>query len=201
MTRLHRFLAVLLFCGLAAPAFGQQPVTIVNPDGSTVPMGAQATQGTTVPTTGAMNFCEGAGTDYSANTVVTDGQSVRMACDNMGRLLLAGYCDRGAAVGAVTTITDGSSTAAGGTLTAPGSGLYLEIRVVTIANTSATDVSVDMRDGIGGSVLWTFPVPAHGGVTQLFPVPRYGTANTAIAWDPSASATSIIISASGCKAK
>jgi hypothetical protein len=97
------------------------------------------------------------------------------------------------------TITDGSSTQV---IAAAGSGVKTYITDVTISNTSATAVTVDIRDGTAGSVMWTFPVPANtSGVTHRFESPIAGTANTAVAADPSAAASSIIVCISGFKSK
>lgn len=137
--------------------------------------------------------------DMSANTAVADGDAVRQVGDLLGRSISAGPCDRAARVRSVTTITDGSSTSA---ISAGGAGIYLEVWDVIIANSSATAVTVDIRDGTAGSVLATFPVPANtAGVVHRFSVPLTGSANTAVAVDPSASATSIITTLSGCKVK
>lgn len=163
-------------------------------------MSPDATHGSAVIGTGPQGILEGA-SDVSANTAVSDGQAVRSAADLIGRQLTLRGCDRGGRLGGVTTITDGSSTAATG-FSAAGAGVYNELHDITIANTSATAVTVDLRDGTAGSVLWTFPVPANtSGVAYSFQVPRTSSANTAFAWDPSAAASSIIISASGCKGK
>lgn len=140
-----------------------------------------------------------AASDISANTAVGDGDAVRFAADLLGRAIVVGPCDRAARIRSVTTITDGSSTSG---IAAAGSGLYNEIFDIVIANTSATAVTVDLRDGTAGSVLATFPVPANtAGVAFSFKVPITSSANTAIAIDPSASASSIITTLSGCKAK
>jgi len=95
-------------------------------------------------------------------------------------------------------ITDGSSTSL---IAAQGSGVKTYITDVTICNTSATNVTVDLRDGAAGSVKWTFPVPATGGVTHRFGSPLPFSANTAVCADPSASASTITVSANGFKSK
>ncbi len=137
--------------------------------------------------------------DMSANTLVADGKAVRFAADGLGRLLSGSPCDRSARVGGVTTVTDGSSTSA---VAAGGAGIYTEVYDVVIGNTSATAVTVDVRDGTAGSVLGTFPAPANtSGIVYSFKVPLTSSANTAIAVDPSAAASSVIVTLRGCKAK
>jgi hypothetical protein len=95
-------------------------------------------------------------------------------------------------------ITDGSSTSL---IAAQGAGVKVYITDITICNTSASNVTVDLRDGAAGSVKWTFPVPAGGGVTHSFRSPIPFTANTAVCADPSASASTITVSANGFKSK
>jgi hypothetical protein len=100
----------------------------------------------------------------------------------------------------VKTNTDGSSTAMTGAFAATASQrIYLTSLI--ICNSSATNITVDIRDGSAGSVLATFPVPAGGGCIHAFPVPLRFSANTALAFDGSAAATTLTVSAIGFKAK
>src|SRR5690606_2354514 len=115
-----------------------------------------ATHDSAAIATGPQGILE-AVSDMSANTAVADGDAVRQIGDLLGRSISAGPCDRAARVSAVDTDTDGSSTDA---IAAGGAGIFLEVWDVIIANTSATPVTVDIRDGAAGSVLATFPVPA-----------------------------------------
>lgn len=95
-------------------------------------------------------------------------------------------------------ITDGSSTSV---ISAAGAGVKIYVTEVTIANSSASNVTVDLRDGTAGSVKWTFPVPAGGGVVKTFSTPLPFSANTAVAADPSAAASTITVSILGFKSK
>jgi hypothetical protein len=100
----------------------------------------------------------------------------------------------------VKTNTDGSSTAMTGAFAATASQrIYLTSLI--ICNSSATNITVDIRDGSAGSVLATFPVPAGGGCIHAFPVPLRFSANTALAFDGSAAATTLTVSCVGFKAK
>lgn len=80
---------------------------------------------------------------------------------------------------------------------------YNYVTAYSIANTSATDGYVDFRDGTGGSVLWTVPIPGNGGAnlsnggSPLFKT----SANTALAYDVSAALTTVYISAAGYQSK
>lgn len=109
------------------------------------------------------------------------------------------HCNLEDVVSGVAAITDGSSTSV---IAAQGSGVRTYITDVTIANTSATAVTVDIRDGAAGTVLWTGPVPANtSGMVKGFVTPLRGSANTAICADPSASASTITVSLGGFKSK
>lgn len=97
------------------------------------------------------------------------------------------------------TVTDGSSTSL---VAAQGSGIRFCATTLTVSNSSATNVTVDIRDGTAGAVLWTVPAAANmGGAVVEFAVPLCTTANTAMAVDPSASASSIVTSVIGFKTK
>lgn len=95
-------------------------------------------------------------------------------------------------------ITDGSSTSV---ISAAGAGIKIYITEVIIANSSSTNVTVDLRDGTAGSVKATFPVPANGGVVKTLSTPLPFSANTAVAADPSASASTITVTLIGFKSK
>lgn len=90
--------------------------------------------------------------------------------------------------------TTGASTQC---IAAQGAGVKTYLTDVTITNTSAVDVFVELLDG--ASVRWTCPVPAGSGFTKSFDTPLAGTANTAWNFDPSAAATTIYCSMSGFK--
>lgn len=102
-------------------------------------------------------------------------------------------------VSGVASITDGSSTSV---IASQGAGVKVYVTDVTIANTSATAVTVDLRDGAAGSVKWTFPAPANtSGVTHRFGSPLPFSANTAVCADPSAAASTVTVSIGGFKSK
>lgn len=75
------------------------------------------------------------------------------------------------------------------------------VTTIAVYNSSTTAGFVDFRDGTGGAVLFTVPVPAGGGAVVSFPVPlRQPTANTALAYDVSAALTTVYISLVGFQA-
>ena len=92
--------------------------------------------------------------------------------------------------------TDGTSTQV---IAAGAAGVKHYITDVTITNTSASNIYVELKDG--ATAKWTFPVPANSGVTHSFSTPLAGTAATAWNFDPSAATTTVYCSASGFKSK
>jgi hypothetical protein len=69
-----------------------------------------------------------------------------------------------------------------------------------VSNSSATNVTVDIRDGTGGSVIATIPAAADmGGAVIPLGVPLCTSAATAMAMDPSAAATTVTVTAIGFK--
>lgn len=99
------------------------------------------------------------------------------------------------------TITTGTSTAFNSGLAAPGANVKWYLSSCTLANSSATNITVDIQDGASGAALWTFPVPATGGATHTWDVPLEFTANTAVAYQASTGVTTLTISCNGFKSK
>lgn len=135
----------------------------------------------------------------SAITTVAADDRTDLFADVDGVLLVRQDAPLADNVSGVASITNGSSTSV---IAAQGSGVKTYITDVTISNTSATAVTVDLRDGTAGSVKWTFPVPANtAGVVHSFRRPLGFSANTAVAADPSASASTITVSLGGFRSK
>lgn len=92
-------------------------------------------------------------------------------------------------------ITDGSSTSV---VAAQGASTRFCATTIIISNSSATNVEVDIRDGTAGTVLMTIPAAANmGGAVVSLAVPICTTANTIFAADPSASASTVTVTAVG----
>lgn len=101
------------------------------------------------------------------------------------------------AVSGQASVTDGSSTSM---IAASGASIRTAITSITCSNSSPTWVEVDIKDNT--TVKMTIPCPQTtlgGGSTFTFPTPLIGTANTAWNADPSASATTIKVTAIGYK--
>lgn len=138
----------------------------------------------------------------SGITTVADGDRTRLYAGLDGVLITRPHANLEDVTRDRATNTDGVSTAFVGELAAAGAGIKHWLTWCTFANSSATAVTVDLRDGAAGSVLWSGPVPANtNGAHVVFPTPFDFTANTAVAYDASAAATTITITCGGFKSK
>jgi hypothetical protein len=109
------------------------------------------------------------------------------------------HCNLEDLISGVAAITDGSSTSV---IASAGAGVKNYITTAIIANTSATAVTVDLRDGAAGSVKATLPVPANtSGVVCNLPVPLGFSAATAVCADPSSAASTVTVTLIGFKSK
>lgn len=94
------------------------------------------------------------------------------------------------------TNTDGSSTQC---IAAQAAGIKTYLTSIILCNTSATAITVDIKDG--ASVKVSLPLPAGSGCVFNPPVPIPGTAATAWNFDGSAAATTVTCSMVGFKSK
>ncbi len=94
------------------------------------------------------------------------------------------------------TNTDGTSTSC---IASSGAGIKTYLTSVVLCNTSATAITVDIKDGSTTKV--SLPLPAGSGCVFNPPVPIPGTAATAWSFDPSAAATTVTCSMIGFKSK
>lgn len=132
----------------------------------------------------------------STQTLVAANDRSNVFSDLDGAVLIREDATLGDQVNGTASNTDGTSTQV---LAAGASGIKHYITDVTLANTSASDIYVELKDG--STAKWVFPVPANGGVTHQFRTPLGGTAATAWNFDPSAAATTVYCSVSGFKSK
>ena len=132
----------------------------------------------------------------SAQTLVAANDRSNVFSDLDGQVLVRANAPIGDYVSGTASNTDGSSTQV---LAAGAAGIKHYITDVSIANTSASNIYVELKDGT--TAKWVFPVPANGGVTHSFTTPLGGTAATAWNFDPSAATTTVYCSASGFKSK
>lgn len=132
----------------------------------------------------------------SAQTLVAANDRSNAFSDLDGAIITRGNSTLGDVVSGNASNTDGTSTQV---IAAGAAGIKHYITDVTITNTSASNIYVELKDG--ATAKWTFPVPANSGVTHSFSTPLAGTAATAWNFDPSAATTTVYCSASGFKSK
>lgn len=138
-------------------------------------------------------------TALSGLTLVADADRTNLFAGIDGVQIVRPHCNLEDLISGVLINTDGASTAV---IAALGAGIKAYITTVVFANTSATAVTVDLRDGTAGSVKATFPVPANtSGLVCNLPVPLGFTANTAVAMDGSAAASTVTCTLIGFKSK
>lgn len=132
----------------------------------------------------------------SGATLVSAADRTDAVSDLDGAIVTRNHATLGDVVSGNATNTDGTSTQC---IAAQAAGIKTYLTDVTICNSSATAITVDIKDGT--TVKWSFPVPAGAGVTHSFATPIAGTAATAWNFDPSTAATTITCSMSGFKSK
>lgn len=150
-----------------------------------------------LPTNGTGTVGLNAGTNAIGKLAANDGVDIGDVTINnaSGSAVFVRHDQNGLTSERVTN-TDGTSTAFS-TFTNTAS-TYNYINAITVYNSSASAGYVDFRDGTGGSVLWTMPLPAGGGSVIALDKPLFRTsANTALAYDVSGALSTVYISVSG----
>ncbi len=114
------------------------------------------------------------------------------AIDAQGRQITSPFADtvhQWQSTQAITVNTDTSVKASAG------AGLRNYITDVTLSNSSAAAVLVQIKDG--STVIWQAHVPAGGTVTKEFSVPLKGTAATAVNVNVAVATTTMYVSLGG----
>lgn len=137
----------------------------------------------------------------SGVTLVSSADRTDLFADLDGTLLSRNQVPLGDLLSVRVSNTDGADTAFTVFDNAAGKRNY--ITSVTVHNAHAsTNGFVDLKDGVGGAILWTFPLPATGGATHNFNPPlRQTSAATALSFDVSAAISTIYLSVNGFKSK
>jgi len=135
-------------------------------------------------------------TALSGATLVASGDRTNAQSDLEGAIINRENACIGDWVNGTASNTDGTSTQV---LAAGAAGIKHYITDVMIANTSSSNIFVELKDG--STTRWVFPVPANSGCTKAFKTPIAGTAATAWNFDPSAAATTVYCSVAGFKSK
>lgn len=131
------------------------------------------------------------------NLTVNQGSGTTVATEDEGGVhypVARPHCRLSDVVSGVVSNADGASFQV---IAAQGVGIAVALTTIILCNTSAVDVTCDIKDGAATKA--TVPVPAGGGAVLNLPVPLLGTVNTAWNCDPSAAATSITCTLVGFK--
>lgn len=205
------FAGILGVAGNGASGTGVQRVTIAND--STGVLATVSTVTTVGTLTGGGVAHDGvdsgnpiktgarAALTLSNDTMVADGDRADNVSDADGAQIVRNQFPLGDLISERVSNTDGASTALSNFAAVASTRSY--ITAISVYNSSSTDGYIDFRDGTGGSVLFTVPLPALGGAILPAGAAPYfrTTANTALAFDVSGALSTVYISVSGFKSK
>lgn len=135
-------------------------------------------------------------TALSGLTLVANAGRTDLFAGVDGVQIMRPHCNLEDIVTGNATNTDGTSTQC---IAAQAAGIKTYLVSVVLANTSATAITVDIKDG--STVKTSLPLPAGSGCVYNPPVPIPGTAATAWNFDGSAAATTVTCSMVGFKSK
>ncbi len=135
-------------------------------------------------------------TSLSALTLVANSDRTNSHAGIDGVQITRPHCNLEDIVTGNATNTDGTATQC---IAAQSAGIKTYLTSVILCNTSATAITVDIKDG--STVKVSLPLPASGGCIFNPPVPIPGTAATAWNFDGSAAATTVTCSMVGFKSK
>ncbi|WLA80275.1 hypothetical protein [Bradyrhizobium elkanii] len=135
-------------------------------------------------------------TALSGITLVSDGDRTDGRAGVDGVQITRPHCNLEDIVTGNATDTSGNSTSC---IAAQGAGVKTYLVSVVLCNTSATAITVDIKDG--STVKTSLPLPAGSGCVYNPSIPIPGTANTAWNFDGSAAATTVTCSMVGFKSK
>jgi len=136
----------------------------------------------------------------SGITAVSAADRTDLYADLDGRLVVSPYTTAGCAVYERVSDTAGNSTAS--SVFTGVAGLRNCITTIAVYNANTTTAGyVDIRDGTGGPIMITLPLPAGGGAVVNFPVPLTTTTGTALAYDVNTAITTVYLSFIGFRTK
>ena len=135
-------------------------------------------------------------TAVGSEVAEVDGDMMAVAADGIGRLITAPFAHPDNVVSGNASDAAGASTQL---IAAGAASVRTYLTAVTVINTSATFVYVELKDGV--TVKYTLPAPPTSGHTVVFPTPLRGSTATAWNFDPSAAVTTLICSATGYQSK
>ena len=135
-------------------------------------------------------------------TLVADGDRTDAYADADGLQMVKLNTSGADIISERVSNTDGASTAFANFTAVASTKNYITGITVFRTDAGTTLAFVDFRDGTGGAVLWTMPLPPNGGSTESWATPAFKTsANTALAYDVSAALTTVYINVTGFQSK
>lgn len=138
----------------------------------------------------------------TVTTAVTDGQRVSMQMDLHGRVVTTPGGDR--ALITQNTVTLTASTSETTLLSAGGSGVFLDLMMLSCTNTASSSNVITVRDATAGTMRLTISCPAQVGPCEgwVWQAPfKQTTANNNWTIQAGTSATSVICSAQSVQTK
>lgn len=139
----------------------------------------------------------GAKARTSDPSAVGNGDRVDVQADALGKLVTTPHAVRGQVVSGQQTLTGTSETTI---LSAGGAGIFVDLAMIYITNSSSSDVTVTLRDATGGGTARPIFVPARGERGFCPPTPlKQGTANNNWTLQLSGGVSSIYATAVGIK--
>lgn len=138
-----------------------------------------------------------ASSSIAGETTVTAGDAVRWHFGRDGVPIFREGCPLEDIVSSVVTATSGANTSG---IAAQGAGVKTYLYQVIVYNNGASNGSMIVTDGSGGTTKIKLPFPASTGTTVMLPVPIGFSANTAVFVDPTGS-DNIDVTLVGCKSK
>lgn len=130
-------------------------------------------------------------------TPVTGADAVRWHFGRDGIPVVRVGCPLEDIVSAVVTATSGANTSG---IAAQGAGIKTYLHQIIVFNNGASNGSMIITDGSGGTTKIKIPFPASTGTTVVLPLPIGFSANTAVFVDPTGS-DNIDVTLVGCKSK
>lgn len=134
-------------------------------------------------------------------TLVAAADRANVVVDLDGALIIRPDCPLGDVIDEHVTNTDGNDTACAGAFAAPGAGVSLVLEQIIAVNSSTTNGSVLLKNGVAGTTRATIPIPAAGGVVITLKKPIKLPANTALAYRVSGALSTVSLTFIGYKTK
>jgi hypothetical protein len=136
----------------------------------------------------------GAEARTSDQAAVSSGSVTRLQADAAGKLVVRSHCVPEQQVSGLASTTGTTDTSV---IAAQGTGVRIHVTSISIANSSANDPIIEIKDG--STVIWRTIAPANGGSNIAFDPPLRLSANTALNMASLVASSTVYFSANGYK--